>query len=190
MTDREMQAWRDAWSDVDAPDLGETTANIAKLLQRHRRLAALRLGGNLAFAAALLAGSFAFAERVQQPEMIFWAVAVWIATLATLALALEAWRKEQPHDAETVAGFTGFYRSTAIADRWKARSGATLLAVLFTVSAAWLTVDLVLGRIGGGHYAVVLTIEVVVCAIWAFAFERMWRRATVVLERSSDEAIP
>jgi hypothetical protein len=190
VADREMQAWRDAWSDIEAPDLGETRAKVAKLLQRHRLLAALRLAGNVAFAGVLLAGSFVFAERVRDPEMIFWAVAVWIATLVTLGLALEAWRREQTHDSETVAGFTGFYRKKAISDRWKARSGATLLAVLFTVSAAWLSIDLLLGRIGGGRYAVALAIAIVICAIWAFAFVRMWRDATAVLERSSDEAMP
>ncbi len=190
MADREMQAWREAWSDIDAPDLGETRATIAKLIRRHRFLAALRLAGNIAFAVALLAGSFVFAQRTAQPEMIFWAIAVWIATLVALALALEAWRKEQTHDAESVAGFTGFYRKKATSDRWKARTGATLLAVLFAVSAAWFTVDLLLGRIGSGRYATVLAVEIVICAIWAFAFVRMSRRATAVLERSSDEALP
>jgi hypothetical protein len=190
VADREMQAWREAWSDVDAPDLGETRAKIAKLLQRHRFLAALKLAGNIVFAVALLGGSFVFAERVRDPEMIFWAVAVWIATLVALALALESWRKEQTHDAETVAGFTGFYRKKAVSDRWKARNGAALLAVLFAVSAAWFTVDLLLGRIGGGRYATVLAVEIVICAIWAFAFVRMWRDATAVLERSSGETIP
>jgi MFS family permease len=189
VADREMQAWRDAWSDIDAPDLAETRAKIAKLIRRHRLLAALRLAGNIAFAVALLAGSFVFAEKTGEPEMIFWAIAVWIATLVALALALEAWRKEQTHDAEPVAGFTGFYRKKATSDRWKARTGATLLAVLFAVSAAWFTVDLLLGRIGGGRYATVLGVEIAICAIWALAFVRMWRNATAVLKRSSDEAI-
>jgi hypothetical protein len=191
VADREMQAWRDAWSGNDASDAGTTQIDVAKLLRRHRLFAALRLAGNVAFGIVLLAGSFVFAERTGDPEMIFWAVAVWIATLVTLAIALKAWRRDQLYNTETVAGFTGFYRKKASSDRWKARTGVSLLAVLFAVSAAWLTVDLLSSRMSLSRYAIVLAVEIAICVIWAAAFAHMWRMADSVLKRTSvDESGP
>jgi hypothetical protein len=114
-------------------------------------------------------------------EIILWAVAVWIVTLVALFLSLEGWVKERIKPTETVADYAAFYRRKALIDEWKARKGATLLVVLFCISCAWLTTDVLRHRIGQGRYAMAVGLSIAVSAVWSYALLRMWRRAKAIL---------
>jgi hypothetical protein len=188
MSDHEMEEWRKAWSNNEETSAVPNEGDVISAIRRHRVRSGLNLAGNLAFGLLLIIGSLLVARHTHTREIILWAVAVWMATLVALYLALEGWRKERIAPIETVADYAAFYRRRALADEWKARTGATLLVVLFCISATWLTVDVLTHRIGHGRYVRAIVLAVAPCIVLGYGFLEMWQKAkAVLLQMSTDE---
>jgi hypothetical protein len=188
MSDHEMEEWRKAWFSNEERSVVPNEGDVISAIRRHRVRSGLSLAGNVAFGLLLIIGSLLVARHMHSREIVLWAVAVWMATLVALYLALESWRKERIGATETVADYAAFHRRRALADKWKARTGATLLVVLFCISAAWLTADVLTHRIGHGRYVRAIVLAVAPCIVWGYGFLEMWQKAkTVLLQMPTDE---
>ncbi len=181
MSDPEMETWREAWSASDEMGAPSREIDITVAIRRHEIRSAISLAVNVVFGIVLIAGSLVLATRMHSREMIFWAAAVWMATLVALFLALESWQKERIRPTETVADYAEFHRLRSVADSWKARTAALLLVGLFCVSCTWLTVDFAFHRIGYERYIKAMAILVAISMVWSYGLLWIWGKATAIL---------
>ena len=186
MSDPEMETWREVWS---ADETSTKEIDVAKAIRRHQIGSSLKLAANVAFGFILIAGSLVVARLMHSREIVVWAVVVWMATLVALFLALLGWRKERIMPTETVRDYAAIFQRKALADRWRVRTGALFLLILFCISCAWLTVDFLFHRMEYPQYGKAMVFLVLVSMMWGGSLLWLWNRSNVVLKNmAADES--
>ncbi|HVJ06997.1 MAG TPA: hypothetical protein VM554_01300 [Acidisarcina sp.] len=186
MSDPEMETWSEVWS---ADETSTREIDVAKAIHRHQMRSSLKLAANVVFGFILIGGSLVVARLMHSREIVVWAVVVWMATLVALFLALMGWRKERITPTETVRDYAAIFQRKALADRWRARTAALLLLILFCISCAWLTADVFFHRMEYPQYGKAIEFLVLVSVMWGGGLLWLWNRSNVVLKNmAADES--
>jgi len=185
--DPEMELWRKEWSSANDEGVMPKPSEILASVTRYRRRAHLALAANVTFAIVLLAASLITAKLMHSREMVLWAVCVWMATLIATFIALEGWQRSRVTNMESVADYAVFHRKRALADQWKVRTGVAFLAVQVTIACAWLTTDLLRGRIRLIRFEAGMIVLFLISATWVYVFVRMRRRSKAILETTAKD---
>jgi hypothetical protein len=184
--DPEMELWRKEWSGANDGDVMPKPSEILASVTRYRRRAHLALAANVTFAILLLAASLITAKRMHSREMVLWAVCVWMSTLIATFIALEGWQRSLVPNMASVADYVVFHRKRALADQWKVRAGVAFLAVQVMVACAWLTTDLIRGRMPLVRFEEAMIVVFLISAAWVYVFVRIWRRSKATLETTEN----
>jgi len=180
--DPEMELWREEWSGASNGDVMPKPSEILASVTRYRRRAHLALAANVTFAILLLAASLITAKRMHSREMVLWAVCVWMSTLVATFIALDGWQRSRVPNTASVADYVVFHRKRALADRRKVRTGVAFLSVQAMIAGAWLTTDLLRGRMPLVRFEEAMIVLFLISAAWVYVFVRIWRRSKATLE--------
>jgi hypothetical protein len=184
--DPEMELWRKEWSGANDRDVMPKPSEILASVMRYRRRAHLALAANVTFAILLLGASLMTAKRMHSREMVLWAVCVWMSTLIATFIALEGWQRSLVPNMASVADYVVFHRKRALADQWKVRAGVAFLAVQVMTACAWLTTDLIRGRMPLVRFEEAMIVVFLISAAWVYVFVRIWRRSKATLETTEN----
>ena len=179
-TDAEFNQWRSAWN--AAAEANQPAAvNIGAIYRRQERRLRIEYALNLVAAIVLVSFAAWFLHANYRAEVLAWAVAVWLTTLAATAFHVWNWRALWKRETRSVVEYAQSFERRSVAILRAVRFGYILLMFQLAIAVPWLTWDLVRGRFPFWRYALGIGLLGFFSAGFIAWFRRVQRRTALEL---------
>lgn len=181
-TESDLELWGNAWRAPTAATVAPAFDFRAEHRRQQWRLRAGYLFG-LGFAVFLTAYAAAVLHRDFRPEVIAWAIVIWITTAGVTAFFVWNWRGLWNASGRSVTEYANLYEKQSLARLRAIRFGYRFLALQLSISVPWLSWDFTRHEITGARYALSMAFLGVFTVAYIVWFTISKRRALLELKR-------
>jgi hypothetical protein len=172
-TESELELWRSAWRGPTAETVPAFDFRAEHRRQEWRLRAHYVFG--ISFAVFLTCYAALVLHRDFRPEVLAWAIVVWLTTAAATAFSVWNWRGLWSASGNSISEFASIYEKRSRAMLRAMRAGYGFLVLQLAIAVPWLTWDFVHHEMSAADYALGMAL-LGLLTIWFIVWSAVVRR--------------